>query len=401
MLYHLVEDHVPDVIAPGAEGFVHLCTEAQLDGVRQRHFFGKAVIAVAIDPSQLDAGKLIEEDRYGHGAYPHYFGTISGGALVAQRAIAEVARADVERALPIVRRHFPATPLLRAHRLSRLFGGEIWLKLDALTPIRTFKIRGALVKLETIPKDADGVTTASAGNHGLAVAWAAARRGVPCTVVVPDRANPQKMEAIRAEGAAVIQHGADYQAAHEHSLALASARGLHYVHAYDDPSIIAGQGTLALEAELIEPELVACGIGGGGLIAGLGAAWCDTARRPRLLGVQPQGADSMARSFDSGKIETLERVDTLADGLGARRPGTLTFSLARRFVDRVIRVPDRLLVEALRVLLREERIVAEPAGVAGLAALLAEPELARGRVLLPITGANVSDELLAEVLRST
>lgn len=303
---------------------------------------------------------------------------------------------DVRAALPIVRRHFPPTPLLFARRLSERIGAEIWLKLDLFTPIRTFKLRGALVKIDRLPPGV-GVATASAGNHGLAVAYAARAAGRSALVVVPERANPQKAESIAAQGAEVLRFGADYQAASDRSRELAAARGLIEVHAYDDPAIISGQGTLGLELpDGFDTLLV--GIGGGGLISGIASA---VAPRVRVIGVQPQGADSMARSLEASSIVSLDRVETIADGLGARKPGVLTFDLVRRLVDRVVRVSDRALLDALRVLLLDERLVAEPAGVAGLAALLVDPSLASGRTVVPITGGNVSDEVLKGVLHES
>jgi threonine dehydratase len=399
-LWHLLSGEGPDAapIAPEAgAAFVHLCRSDQLDAVRRRFFFGRSVTAIEIDPSRLDASKLKEEDLYGHGAHPHYFGVVPVEAIIGAQAIGPVTLSDVEAALPIVRRHFPPTPLVFARRLSARLDREIWLKLDALTPIRTFKIRGALVKVDSIAKSATGVVTASAGNHGLAVAWAARRYDLPATIVVPESANPEKVAAIRAERADVIHHGADYQAASDHAQRIAEERSFTMVHAYDDPSIIAGQGTLGLEIE--SADTVAVGIGGGGLISGLGVALKGRFPALRLFGAQPEGADSMARSLASGEITSIDRVTTIADGLGARRPGLLTLALTKRYVERVLRVSDAALIEALRILLRDERIIGEPAGIAGLAAILAEPEIASGKIVLPITGANVSDRVLEEITR--
>lgn len=308
---------------------------------------------------------------------------------------------DLERiraAEQVVRRFFPPTPYLYARRLSNRLGFPVHLKLDCFTPIRTFKLRGALVKLQAL-QDAGvsgGVVTASAGNHGLAVARAARLFGRPALVAVPETANPQKVEAIAAEGAEVIHHGVDYQAAYEESLRIGVERGWTHVHAYDDLDIIAGQGTLGMELE--ECDAFLCGIGGGGLIAGAAAALKARFPGVRIIGVQPDGADSMARSLEAGQVTAVEKVQTIADGLGARFPGQHTFAMTTQYVDQVVRVSDQDLLEALRLLLREERVVAEPAGVAGLAALLRYPGLATGRVTVGITGGNVSDEVLARIM---
>jgi threonine dehydratase len=305
-----------------------------------------------------------------------------------------------QRAERVVRRFFPPTPLIEARRLTKIFSREIRLKLDCYTPIRAFKLRGALVKMQAL-EDAGvegGVVTASAGNHGLAVAWAARAFGRRSLVVVPENANPQKIEAIEHTGAEVIRHGLDYQAAADRSAQLASDRGWSFVHAYDDPDIILGQGTLGLELE--EADLVMAGIGGGGLLSGL--AQSVRARFPemRVVGVQPKGADSMARSIEEGRIVSLDRVDTLADGLGARRPSERTFELVRKYVERVLRVSDEDLLKAVELLMREERIIAEPAGVAGLAGLMRHPDVALPRVTLIISGANISDELFVRAARA-
>lgn len=400
MLLHLLPDGPPEARArpiapaPGAE-FVHLCRPEQLDEVRHRHFAGQPVWVVELDVARLEATRLRDEDLYGHGRFPHYYGTVPAEAARPPRFVDAVTAADVARAEPIVRRAFPPTPLLAAPRLSARLGREVWIKLESTTPIRAFKLRGALVKLEALPA-ARGVITASAGNHGLAVSWAARAHGKPATVVVPETANPQKVEAMRGLGAEVLAHGHDYQAALEHSLVLAEQRGLVSVHAYDDPWIIAGQGTLALE--LPEVDTLVASIGGGGLIAGLAVAW--KARRPggRLVGVEPVGADAMARSLEAGHVVTLDEVRTIADGLGARRPSALTLRLTRAGIDTVVRVEDAALMHALRVLLDDERLIAEPAGAAAVAALLAHPELAVGRTVVVLSGANVSDAVLAQVL---
>jgi threonine dehydratase len=307
----------------------------------------------------------------------------------------------ITRAEALLRRHFPATPFVEARRLSGRLGISIGLKLDAFTPIRTFKLRGALTKMQGLEERdrPGGAITASAGNHGLAVARAARIYGRRALIVVPAGANPQKIEAIAAEGAELVQHGADYQSAFERSLQIAEERAWNHVHAYDDPEVIAGQGTLGVE--LPECDAFLCGIGGGGLIAGVSLALrARFDKAVRIVGVQPEGADSMVRSLEAGRPVAIERVSTIADGLGARRPGELTFELVRQHVDEVVRVSDDDLRKAMRILFEEERIIAEPAGVAGLAALLRYPDRVHGRVTVAITGANLSDQLFGELRRA-
>ncbi|MDF2627483.1 MAG: thrC 3 [Symbiobacteriaceae bacterium] len=304
-----------------------------------------------------------------------------------------------KQAEAVVRRYFPPTPVISAPRLSAKVGTEVSLKLECFTPIRTFKIRGALVKLQSLV-DAGvpgGVVTASAGNHGLAVARAARLYGRPATICVPDGANPQKKALIEAEGARVIEHGIDYQAAFENALRIGQAEGLSLVHAYDDPAVIAGQGTVALELAGLDFDTLLMGIGGGGLISGVAAAIKALKPGVKVIGVQPEGADSMIRSVSAGRIVELERVNTIADGLGARKPGEHTLSMTARHVDRLLRVTDDDLWAAMRFLLHEERIVAEPAGAAGTAALLKHGAGGLGRTMVLVTGANIADAVFERI----
>ncbi len=309
---------------------------------------------------------------------------------------------DFVHAEAVVRRVFPPTPVLAAPNLSARVGAEIYLKLDCFTPIRTFKLRGALVKLQALADSGTtgGVITASAGNHGLAVARAARLYGRPAVVCVPRGANPQKVAAIQAEGARVVEHGDDYQAAYERSLELGRAGGLSQVHAYDDPHVIAGQGTLALElASAGDFDAVLVGVGGGGLVSGLAACGSYLNPAPRVFGIQPEGADSMIRSLAAGRVVELERVETVADGLAARKPGEWTLELTRRYVAGVLPVTDAELLEAMAVLLATERVVAEPAGVAGVAALLRYGAGRFGsRIAVVVSGANLSDEAFKRLL---
>ncbi|HWI53224.1 MAG TPA: threonine/serine dehydratase [Symbiobacteriaceae bacterium] len=305
-----------------------------------------------------------------------------------------------QQAEKIVRRYFPPTPVITAPRLSERLGTPVSLKLECFTPVRTFKIRGALVKLQSLV-DAGvqgGVVTASAGNHGLAVARAARLFGRPAVICVPDGANPQKKALIEAEGARIVEHGRDYQAAFENCLRIGQAEGLSLVHAYDDPYVIAGQGTIALELSDFEFDTVLTGIGGGGLVSGLAAAIKLQKPNVRVIGVQPEGADSMLRSVSAGRIVELEQVRTIADGLGARKPGEHTLAMTTRYVDQLLPVSDDDLWGAMRFLLHEERIVAEPAGAAGTAALLRYGAAELGRTLVLVTGANIADAVFTKIL---
>jgi threonine dehydratase len=308
---------------------------------------------------------------------------------------------DLRAAEAVVRRYFPVTPLIGAPRLSAHLETEVSLKLECCTPIRTFKLRGALVKMQSLVASgqAQRVATASAGNHGLAVARAARLFGVPAVVCVPAGANPQKIALIAAEGAQVVEGGVDFQAAYENCLRIAAAESMSVIHAYDDPYVIAGQGTIGLE--LVESGLpfdtVIMGVGGGGLISGVAAALKQLKPGVRVIGVEPEGADALIRSVEAGRVVELERVQTIADGLGARKPGEQTLAHALRYVDQILRVSDEDLRSAMRFLLQEERLVVEPSGAAGVAALLKYGAKELGRVAVIISGANIADSLFAEI----
>lgn len=309
---------------------------------------------------------------------------------------------ELRAAEAVVRRFFPPTPVVPAPRLSQRVGTPVLLKMEAFTPIRVFKLRGALVKLQHLEAAGigGGVVTASAGNHGLAVARAARLFNRPATICVPESANPQKVALIEAEGARVVKHGHDYQDAFDNATRIAAAEGLTIVHAYDDPYVIAGQGTVGLELADSDHgfDTVLMGIGGGGLISGVAAALKQLRPGVRIIGVQPEGADSMVRSRSAGSIVELDRVVTIADGLGARKPGPHTFAHVEEYVDDLLRVSDDDLLAACRFLLHEERIVVEPAGAAGTAALLRHGAAGLGRVVVLASGANISDAVFQQIL---
>lgn len=318
-----------------------------------------------------------------------------------------VALSALQEAEGVVRQYFAPTPLLFAPGLSALAGRDVFMKLENTTPLRTFKIRGALNKLAALDRAGvkGGVTTASAGNHGMSVAYAAAAFGRPATIFVPEDANPQKVATIKRCGGRVVIGGVDYQAAYERCLEHAAEHGLTVVHAFDDPAVIAGQGTVGLELTRQLPQVgvagpvaVFAGIGGGGLIAGIGAALGLLRPDDAVIGVCPAGADALARSVEAGELIELERVDTFADGLSARRPGSHTLALAQKHVREFVRVSDEEIWAAMALLLRLEGIVAEPAGAAAVAALLRQPAAGDPAVVV-VSGANIADAVLQELTR--
>jgi len=314
-----------------------------------------------------------------------------------------LSRDDIEAARTVVRAHFPSTPLISAPRLSEALKCEVWLKLDTVTPIRTFKIRGALVKMHALEREdhQGGVVTASAGNHGLAVAWAARAHRRHAVVCLPEHANPQKAALIAAQGAEIQRRGTDFYDAFQLAMQLSAERGLAIVHPFDDLAVIAGQASLGLEVleSGVDCDALMVGVGGGGLIAGIALAFAAWGRSIRIHGAQPRGADSMVRSLERGEVTALEKVDTIADGLNARTAGQLAFPIIRDHTAGVTRVTDEELLAAGRLLLDKERMVAEPAGLAGLALLVAMGDRRPKRPVVVLSGANVSDAMFDQMFR--
>jgi threonine dehydratase len=316
-----------------------------------------------------------------------------------------IAPADVERAAADLRPYLPPTPLQYSRAFTEKARCHVHLKIESIQPIRAFKVRGALNKLIRLSDEqrSAGVITASAGNHGMGVAYAAATFKTPATVYVPETANPFKVEAIRRLGARVVAAGRNYNGAYLEALSAQIESGATFVHAYDDPDVVAGQGTIATEllSDLAEFDTVLVPVGGGGLIGGI--ALYLKSKRPniRVIGVEPAGADGMSRSIKAGHVVTLERVTTIADGLAASAPGTLTFELALRYVDEMILVEETEMLRSIRLLFEWEHLLAEPAGAAAMAALLYHHRpTPNERVVVILSGGNVTDEVMLQALKT-
>ncbi|MDW5377861.1 threonine/serine dehydratase [Halomonas sp. HP20-15] len=306
---------------------------------------------------------------------------------------------SLHRAREHIQRTLAPSPVIDDIELSRQLGCPVRLKAELFQPTGSFKPRGSLNWLATA-SDAElaaGLGAVSAGNHALGLAWAASERGVPVTIVMPENASPYKVEGSRALGAEVILHG-DINDAWTHMHQLVASRGLTLVHPYDDPRIIAGQGSVGLEIleQIPHAAMLLCPIGGGGLIAGIAVA--VKALRPdiRLIGVEPTGAASMQAAFDYGGPCRLGSVETLAKSLGAAIVGEHTYPLVRRCVDALIGVSESAIDAAMRHLLFDAKLLAEPGAAVGIAALL-EGQLAlpqAGDIVVVVTGGNLGgDEL--------
>jgi threonine dehydratase len=298
--------------------------------------------------------------------------------------------AELDAAAAVVARRLPPTPLVPAPAL----GERVWLKLETQQPTGSFKVRGALAALA----QAGGgpVVTASAGNAGLGVAWAAAALGVPATVVVPECASPAKVAALAALPVTLVEHGAGYDEAEAHALALPGT----YVSAYNDTHVIAGAATIGRELEALgEPLAVVCALGGGGLASGLGL-WAAQRDGTRVLGVEAARSPAFSSALAAGAITRIEVGETLADGLaGNLEPGSATFPLVREHVAAVASAEEPEIEEAIRFLARAHGIVAEGAGAVPVAALLTGAlEVDGATVVVVVSGRNIALDRLAAVL---
>jgi threonine dehydratase len=298
------------------------------------------------------------------------------------------------------------TPTLPATRLGARAGVRLFLKCENLQKTGSFKVRGALNKLASLSdaERARGVVTVSAGNHAQAMAWAAQSAGVHAVVVMPRTASPAKVEASRGYGAEVVLHGANGTESFPHALELARDRGLTFVHPFDDERICAGAGTTGLELleQAADLDAVIVPIGGGGLISGVATAIKESNPRIRVYGVEPTGAASTRLSLDSGRAMRITSMNTIADGLAAPMTGELNYEIVKRYVDDVIVIDDDAIAEGLRQLLFSAKLLAEPAGAAGVGALLsgAVPVREGERVAAVVSGGHVDSAKLVSILAS-
>lgn len=313
--------------------------------------------------------------------------------------------ADVEAArkrLAGVVHHTPVTP---SSTFSELSGAEVWLKLENLQRTGSFKIRGAYNKIQSLSPEerAKGVVAASAGNHAQGVALGAKLAGIPATIVMPERASLAKAEAVRGYGAELLLEGRDYNEAEAKARAIGDDRGMAFVHAFNDPAVMAGQGTLGLEIleDLPDASTVLIPVGGGGLIGGISIA--IKAKRPdvRIVGVEPTGAAKLPDSLRKGSVQTLASVATIADGLATRRVGDIPFEAIRAHNVEHVQVDDDDIALAILMLIERAKTVVEPAGAVGLAALLANKvQVAKGeKVVVLLSGGNMDVTLLDVVLQ--
>ena len=318
--------------------------------------------------------------------------------------VREPAVQDIRRAAEAVRGVVRETPVLSSRTFSERVGGTVALKAENLQRTGSFKLRGALAKISSLgERCSQGVVTGSAGNHGQAVAYAARARGVSCEVFMPEIAPIAKVDAAMALGANVQLVGTTVQ----ESLAAARERAqegqLAFVHPFDDPEVVAGQGTIGLELLAQVPDLrrVVVPVGGGGLISGLAIAVKSSRPEVEVIGVQVDTCAPFPASLAAGEAVDAPSALTIADGIAVKRPGELTLELVRRWVDQIVVVPEDDVAEAMVLLMERAKLVVEGAGAVGVAALLARvvSGAGSGTTVAILSGGNVDSGDLAQIAR--
>jgi threonine dehydratase len=309
--------------------------------------------------------------------------------------------ADVLAAQTRIAGQLSPTPCRHSRRLSELTGAQVYLKFENLQFTASFKERGALNRLLQLSEAERrrGVCAVSDGNHGLAVAYHAQRLGIPATIVMARHTPFVKVEQTRSHCAEVVLEGENLSDAFAHAQQINAARGLTFVHPYDDPHVIAGQGTIALEMLAAVPalEVLVVQTGGGGLIAGVAMAAKTLSARIAIIGVQTTSHPSMTAALQGRSAHY--RGNTIAEGIAVKSAGQLTREFVRTLVDDIVLVDESQLECGMGLLLNVEKTVAEGAGAAGLAAVLSQPERFRGRTIgLIISGGNIDPRLLASVI---
>ncbi|GCF06833.1 threonine ammonia-lyase [Dictyobacter arantiisoli] len=311
--------------------------------------------------------------------------------------------ADIWHAYKYLKPIIHHTPLSHSRTMSEMTGADVYLKCEHMQRSGAFKIRGASYKLSTLTPEQHraGVVAASAGNHAQGVAIAAAQYHTPCTIVMPESAPLAKTTATAGYGANVVLHGATYDDAYQHCLELQQKTGATFIHAFNDPKVIAGQGTLGLEMlnDLPDADALIVPIGGGGLMSGIAIA--ARALKPDIIiiGVQASGSGSCLASLEAGSPISLPAITTIADGIAVKRPGDLTFSIIQKLVDEVVLVDDEATINAVLLLMERCKMMVEGAGAIGLASLLSGKVNLKGKkVLVPLTGGNIDINLVGRFI---
>jgi threonine dehydratase len=311
---------------------------------------------------------------------------------------------DVVAAEPVVRCFLKPTPLYEWPALSRLLGCRYLLKHENHTPTTAFKVRGGLNVIARLPEEQKriGIIGCTTGNHGQSLAYACRRFGVRCVLVVPAKNNPDKVEAMRALGAEIVEHGCDFDEARTHCEAICLREGLRYIHSANEPDLIAGVGTYALEifADCPDPDVILVPVGLGSGICGTALVAADRRPQTQVIGVQSELAAAVTLSWRAGRPVETGTPGTFAEGMATRVPAEMTLAIMRRLVHDMVVVSDDALREAIILLLRHTHNLAEGAGAASTAAALQMRERLAGKTVVGVlSGGNLDLRELARILR--
>ncbi|MDP9462935.1 MAG: threonine ammonia-lyase, partial [Thermoproteota archaeon] len=312
---------------------------------------------------------------------------------------------DIVKAQELLSGIIRRTPLQTSRTFSGLAGTNLFLKLECLQVTGSFKVRGAFVKISRLShkQTGYGVIAASAGNHAQGVAYAAMIKKIPCTIVMPENASPAKVAATRSYGAKVIRRGTNYDDAWEATQQIAKSEGSTIVHAFDDPDVIAGQGTIGLELleDLPDVDRIYVPIGGGGLAAGVAIAVKSRKPNVKIIGVESKAFPAMKESLAKGTLQCTKHGYSIADGIAVKQPGELTHQIVSKYLDDIVLIDDTSIVKTMFLLMERAKLVVEPAGAASLAYLLSNGSYVGSRkdkVVTILSGGNVDMYLLGQIV---
>ena len=324
---------------------------------------------------------------------------------------------DIQNARDLlIKNNIKKTPLQKSTTFSEITGSNIFMKIESLQKTGTFKVRGALYKINKISqekiKNYNGIIAASAGNHAQGVAYAAWTKNIPCVIVMPKNASLSKIAATKSYGAKVILEGSDYDESFRIAQQIAKDEKLELISAYDDYDIIIGQGTIGLEIieELPEVDEIYIPIGGGGLAAGIAIAIKSKNPNVKIIGVESKAYPAMKRSVEMGSLQIVKAGYTIADGISIKSPGNITFEIIKEFIDDIVLVDDSTIVKTMFLLMERAKLVIEPAGAASLAYLLSKSHDIndynirtsisdkKKNVVVVLSGGNIDMHLLGQIV---
>ena len=324
---------------------------------------------------------------------------------------------DIQNARDLlIKNNIKKTPLQKSTTFSEITGSNIFMKIESLQKTGTFKVRGALYKINKISqekiKNYNGIIAASAGNHAQGVAFAAWAKNIPCVIVMPKNASLSKIAATKSYGAKVILEGSDYDESFRIAQQIAKDEKLELISAYDDYDIIIGQGTIGLEIieELPEVDEIYIPIGGGGLAAGIAIAIKSKNPNVKIIGVESEAYPAMKRSVEMGSLQVVKAGYTIADGISIKSPGNITFEIIKEFIDDIVLVDDSTIVKTMFLLMERAKLVIEPAGAASLAYLLSKSHDIddykirtsisdkKKNVVVVLSGGNIDMYLLGQIV---